>query len=137
MTTSAKSFPSRSVFAAAALLLGGLAATAVAAREPEDWRNATTGGPLRPGVYGRIVIKGKVAPPVIFPHPLVADGSAPVHAQAVYLYVPPGQVRKWSQNCAKWSACEEPVLFVRVDDSPSRWGHWRLLREQVALHQHD
>jgi hypothetical protein len=56
----------------------------------------------------------------------------------VYLYVPPGQVRKWKQNCAKWSACDEPVLFVRVDDSPSRWGQWKQLREpQLALRERD
>jgi hypothetical protein len=122
---------------AAALLLGTLAATSGAAQDPDHWRNATAGGPLRPGVYGRIVIKGKVPPPVIFAQPKVADGIAPQHAQPVYLYVPPGQVRHWKQNCAKWSACEQPVLFVRMDDSPSRWGHWRLLREQLALHGHD
>ena len=137
MKTSAASFPSRPFGTAAALLLGGLVASAVAAKEPQDWRNATTGGPLRPGVYGRIVIKGKTPPPVIFAQPVVADTDAVVHSDPVYLYVPPGQVRKWKQNCAKWSACEQPVLFVRVDNSPSRWGHWHLLREQVALHQRD
>jgi hypothetical protein len=68
---------------------------------------------------------------------LLADANVVVRSEPVYLYVPPGQVRKWKQNCGKWSACEQPVLFVRVDDSPSRWGHWRLLREQLALHQRD
>jgi hypothetical protein len=29
------------------------------------------------------------------------------------------------------------VLFVRVDDSPSRWGQWRQLRDQVALQDRD
>jgi hypothetical protein len=29
------------------------------------------------------------------------------------------------------------VLFVRVDDSPSRWGRWRALREDLALRVHD
>ena len=136
MTTSARSFASLPRTGALALLLGALAATAASAQEPDDWRNATTGGSLRPGIYGRIVVKGKVAPPVIFAQPTVADGTPEPHADPVYLYVPPGQVRKWKQNCAKWSACTQPVLFVRVDHSPSRWGHWRLLREQVALHAH-
>ena len=56
----------------------------------------------------------------------------------MYLYVPPGQVRKWKLNCARWKACDEPVLFVRVEDSPSRWGAWKQLREpQLALQDRD
>lgn len=135
----AKSAPSPKFFPRAllaTLLLGGLAAANVMAAQPDDWRNATTGGALRPGIYGRIVIKGK-APPVIYDQPLVAIGTPAPRAEPVYLYVPPGQVRKWKQNCAKWSACDKPVLFVRVEDSPSRWGHWRVLREQLALHAND
>jgi hypothetical protein len=99
------------------------------------WRNVDTGQPLRPGIYGRIDVRGSHRPPVIYEQPVVAAGSPPPaapRAQPVYLYVPPGQVRKWPQHCAKWSACEQPVLFVRVDASPSRWGQWRQLREQVA-----
>jgi hypothetical protein len=119
------------------LLLGAvLAAGGAAAQGTGDYRNLTAGGPLRPGVYGRIAIKEKAPPPpVIYPQPVVAaEGVVPAQPRPVYLYVPPGQVRKWKQNCAKWSACEEPVLFVRIEDSPSRWGRWRQLREQVALH---
>jgi len=29
------------------------------------------------------------------------------------------------------------VLFVRMEDSPSRWGQWRQLREQVAAQDRD
>ena len=136
MASSARSSISFPRATLAALLLGGLAAAGMAAPQPDDWRNATAGGPLRPGIYGRIVIKGK-APPVIYDQALVASGTPVAHVDPVYLYVPPGQVRKWKQHCAKWSACEKPVFFVRVDDSPSRWGHWRVLREQLALHGHD
>ena len=39
------------------------------------------------------------------------------------------------RNCARWAACDQPVLFVRVDHSPSRWGKWRMLREDIALHE--
>lgn len=124
---------------AAGLLLGtALAAGAVAA--PADYRNTTAGGPLRPGVYGRIAIKEQAPPPpVIYPQPMVAsDSLVAARARAVYLYVPPGQVRKWKQHCAKWSACDEPVLFVRMEQSPSRWGQGRQLREQqVALQSRD
>ena len=137
MKTSARTSHSIVFGYVAALLLGTAAVPSGAAQDPAHWRNATAGGPLRPGVYGRIVIKGQVPPPVIFAQPQVADSMAPTHAKPVYLYVPPGQVRHWKQNCAKWSACAQPVLFVRMDDSPSRWGRWRLLREQLALHGHD
>jgi hypothetical protein len=126
--------------ARAGLLAGALlAAGSAAAQSPADWRNVNTGAPLKPGVYGRIVIKGQAAPPpVIYPQPVIAsEALVPPGVQPVYLYVPPGQVRKWKQNCAKWQACDQPVLFVRVEDSPSRWGQWRQLREQVALQQRD
>jgi hypothetical protein len=116
----------------AALLASALLADGAAAQTSNDWRNVNTGGPLKPGFYGRIVIKGPAAPP-----PVANEALVPAGVQPVYLYVPPGQVRKWKQNCAKWQACDKPVLFVRVDDSPSRWGQWRQKREQVALQEQD
>lgn len=122
---------------AALLALAALAAGAVHADGANAYRNVTAGGTLRPGIYGRIVIKGKAPPPpVIYPHPVIAsEAIVPGAAKPVYLYVPPGQVRHWKRNCARWSACDEAVLFVRVDDSPSRWGKWRELRESdLALH---
>jgi hypothetical protein len=126
----------------AARLLAGSAAMLLAggalAQAGGDHRNLTAGGPLRPGVYGRIVTKGAAAPPpVIYPQPVIASQAlVPPGVAPVYLYVPPGQVRKWKQHCARWSACDEPVLFVRVNDSPSRWGQWRQRRDpQLALRQ--
>ena len=127
----------RSVTRAACVLLAGAATTAWA--EP-GYRNVTTGAPMRPGIYGRIVLKGQVPPPpVIYDRPVIASQAlVPARVQPVYLYVPPGQVRKWKQHCAQWSACDEPVLFVRVDDSPSRWGQWRQRRDPVlALHERE
>lgn len=116
----------------------GLVAAACAAQDQGDFRNVTAGGKLRPGIYGRIVVKGPVTPPVIYAQPVIANETlVPAKVTPVYLYVPPGQVRKWKQHCAQWSACGQPVLFVRVDDSPSRWGKWRHLREQVALQERD
>lgn len=131
MNPSPRSSRTRST-AALAALVGTLAAAPAAA---SDLRNLTTGGPLRPGVYGRIEVRGGTPPPVIFSHPVLAGrGVIPANAKPVYLYVPPGQVRKWKNHCARWSACDQPVLFVRVQDSPSRWGQWRQFREQLALH---
>jgi hypothetical protein len=130
----------RGAAAALGLLLAALAAgPALAQVNHPDYRNVTAGGLLRPGVYGRIVFKAKAAPPpVIYPQPVVANEViGPVRKPPVYLYVPPGQVRKWKQACTKWSACDQPVLFVRMDQSPSRWGRWRQLREDVALQERD
>ncbi len=127
--------PARS-FRQLAVAACGFAALGAAAQSAGDWRNVTAGGPLRPGVYGRIVVDADAAPPpVIYPEPLLANGSIErVRRAPVYLYVPPGQVRKWKQSCAKWKACDQPVLFVRMDRSPSRWGSWRHHRDEVALH---
>lgn len=127
---------SRACIGLAALLLAGGAA---AQPNPAHY-NVTTGAPLRPGIYGRIVLKGKNVPPppVIYRQPVIASSAiVPEGAKPVYLYVPPGQVRKWKRNCARWKACDEPVLFVRVDQSPSRWGRWRHLRDEVALREQD
>ena len=124
---------------AACLLLAG-AAAAASADGAAGLRNVTTGAPMRPGIYGRIAVQGQVPPPpVIYDRPVIASQAlVPERVQPVYLYVPPGQVRKWKQHCAQWSACDQPVLFVRVDDSPSRWGQWRQRRDPVlALHERD
>ena len=127
---------SRAGLGLAALLAGAAASAQV---NPAH-HNVTTGAPLRPGIYGRIVLKGQnvAPPPVIYPQPVIASSALlPADVKPVYLYVPPGQVRKWKQNCAKWKACDEAVLFVRVDQSPSQWGRWRHLRDDVALQEHD
>lgn len=142
MNTNARSSRLVSGVAVAAVSLAVLGAADAApptAQVQQDYRNVTTGGPLRPGVYGRIVVKAKAAPPpLIYPQPVVgSDALVAAGAQPVYLYVPPGQVRKWKRNCSRWAACDQPVLFVRVDHSPSRWGKWRQLREQVALRDRD
>lgn len=123
----------RTVLASVALLA---AADASLAQAGATHRNVSAGGPLRPGVYGRIEVRGAEPPPVIYQQPTIASQAiVPASAKPVYLYVPPGQVRKWKRHCAKWRACDQPVLFVRFDKSPSRWGKWRQLRErdEVAL----
>jgi hypothetical protein len=119
--------------AVVAVALASVAATFNANAQEPALRNATTGGPLRPGVYGRVVVRGATPPPVIYQQPVIATQVlVPATAQPTYLYVPSGQVRKWKQHCAKWQACDQPVLFVRMDANPGRWGQWRQKREQVA-----
>jgi hypothetical protein len=88
--------------------------------------NTTAGGPLRPGVYGRIEIGKSAPPPLIYSQPVVASRAVlPKTVKPVYLYVPPGQVRKWTRHCGKYHACDLPVYFVRMDDSPSKLGRWK------------
>ena len=96
--------------------------------------NATAGGLLRPGVYGRIEIGKSAPPPLIYSRPVVASRISPAPGvRPVYLYVPPGQVRKWERHCAKYKACDVPVYFVRMDDSPSKLGRWKS-RSEYAHH---
>ena len=102
-------------------LMAGLSPQAGAA-----YLNTTAGGALRPGVYGRIDIGKASPPPVIYPQPVIASRALPAPgARPVYLYVPPGQARKWSKYCGKYQACSVPVYFVRMDNSPSRLGKWK------------
>ena len=116
--------------AAATLFLSLMAVvTSVAAQT-----NTTAGGPLRPGVYGRIEIGKSAPPPVIYDKPMVASRTVlPASVKPVYLYVPPGQVRKWERHCGKYGACDLPVFFVRMDDSPSKLGRWKSRDSDMAL----
>jgi len=98
------------------------AAAAAAAGEPSPAKPPVH-RTLRPGVYGRIEVRNAL--PLIYQQPLLAQRAADRARPPVYLYVPPGQVRRWAQNCARWDACDRPVYFVRVDDSPSRLGDWK------------
>lgn len=88
--------------------------------------NVGTGAALRPGVYGRIEIGKAPPPPLIYTQPVVASQAAPPRGvKPIYLYVPPGQVRKWTRHCAKYQACDLPVYFIRIDNSPSKLGSWK------------
>lgn len=112
-----------------ALLLS--AGSAWAAPGGQPYLNATTGGPLRAGVYGRIEIRNAPPPPVIHPQPVtVTEPVGRPLARPIYLYVPPGHARKWDRHCEKYQACATPVYFVRMDQSPSRLGKWKTPRSQ-------
>jgi hypothetical protein len=115
----------------AAALCAALAASAATAGQ-ERWPNVTAGGVLRPGVYGQILVR-TTPPPLVQDKPtLVERATVDARREPVYLYVPPGQVRRWPQHCAKWNACDRPVYFVRVDDSPSRLGAWKKAASREA-----
>jgi len=68
----------------------------------------------QPGFYGRIDIGNFPQPQVIYPQPVVIQ-SVVVMPQPIYLHVPPGHAKDWRKHCHKYSACNQPVYFVRED----------------------
>lgn len=93
----------------------------------------TAGGPLRPGVYGRIELRDAPPPPLISERPVVGSKElGPPRRGPVYLYVPAGQVRRWSSHCARYDACDRPVYFVRVEDAPFKLGSCKQRRKGTA-----
>jgi hypothetical protein len=68
----------------------------------------------QPGFYGRIDIGNFPRPQVIYTHPVVIQPVA-VMPQPIYLHVPPGHAKDWRKHCRKYSACNQPVYFVRED----------------------
>jgi hypothetical protein len=51
---------------------------------------------------------------MIYPQPVVIQPVA-VMPQPIYLHVPPGHAKDWRKHCHKYSACNQPVYFVRED----------------------
>lgn len=94
-----------------------LALGAGAASAQQPYVNATVGGVLSPGVYGRIEIGNAPPPPLIYTQPVVIRQPAVqvVHQAPVYMYVPPGHAKNWSKHCARYNACGVPVYFVRME----------------------
>ncbi|MEO5881792.1 MAG: hypothetical protein ABIQ06_05200 [Caldimonas sp.] len=78
----------------------------------------------QPGIYGRIRI-GDVPPPaLILPQPVIIQQRPVVYQQApVYLYVPPAHQQNWRQYCGRYSACNQPVYFVRDEWVRERYEH--------------
>lgn len=116
-------------------MVGGLLLAAAGAAEAQQpaYVNVTAGGPLRPGVYGRIEARNAPPPPLLSSRPLVASGElGPSRLDPVYLYVPAGQVRRWSRYCDRYDACERPVYFVRMDNAPFKLGSWKQRSKAAA-----
>jgi hypothetical protein len=108
------------------LLLSGavtaLALMATSGAQAQAYVNATVGGELAPGVYGRINIGNAMPPPpVIYAEPVIIQRPAViVQRSPIYLYVPPGHAKNWSKHCARYNACSQPVYFVQ--EPPPRRG---------------
>ena len=86
-----------------------------------------------PGVYGRINIGDIPAPALYQPQPVIAVPPAVVINRApIYLYVPPEHQRDWRRYCGQYSACNQPVYFVRED-----WVRERYVRDHPGWGRHD
>lgn len=111
------------------LLSGAVAALALLAAggaQAQGYVNATVGGELAPGVYGRINIGNAMTPPpVIYTEPVIIQRPAVVVPRApIYLYVPPGHAKNWGKHCHRYNACAQPVYFVQ-EPPPRRGPHHR------------
>ncbi|RJF97165.1 hypothetical protein [Noviherbaspirillum saxi] len=74
----------------------------------------SVGGQISPGVYGRINI-GNTPPPLVYQQPVViARQARPV--APVYMHVPPGHAKNWGKHCHRYSACGQPVYFVKSSE---------------------
>jgi len=69
-------------------------------------------GEIAPGVYGRIDVRNRPPPLLVYPQPVIIVRQARPVAP-VYLHVPPGHARDWSKHCRKYDACGVPVYFVK------------------------
>ena len=102
--------------AAAALLLA-----VAGGAQAQGYVNATVGGELAPGVYGRINIGNAAPPPVLYAEPVIIHRPAVVVPRApIYMYVPPGHAKNWGKHCGRYNACNQPVYFVQ--EPPPRRG---------------
>lgn len=91
-------------------ILVAISLAASAAASAEVGVSVTVG---EPGFYGRIDIGGVPQPRLIYPEPVIVRG-APAGAP-LYLHVPPGHAKHWSQHCAEYGACGQRVYFVDDD----------------------
>jgi hypothetical protein len=71
-------------------------------------------GIQQPGVYGRIDIGNYPQPEVVYAEPVLIQPSPVARYQRpIYLYVPDADQRDWAHRCQRYSACGQPVYFVR------------------------
>ncbi|MBS0291330.1 MAG: hypothetical protein JSS01_02250 [Proteobacteria bacterium] len=102
----------------------GLAAAVVSgSAHAQAYVNATVGGQLAPGVYGRVDIGNGPAPTLLFAQPVVV-APPPIYAPRapIYMYVPPGHAKHWARYCARYAACNQPVYFLSAP--PRRPDHF-------------
>lgn len=105
---------------AAAFTAASLASGAAHAAEPRVGVSVSVG---QPGFYGRVNIGDQPPPAVIYQQPvLIQQSPVAVYRRPIYLRVPPGHYQHWAQYCGRYSACGQPVYFVRYDERRApRW----------------
>ena len=98
-------------------LLGTIAAAGLLAACAYPPRHVDVGvrasGEIAPGVYGRIDVRNRPPPPVVYVEPIIIVRPRGALPPPVYLHVPPGHARDWSKHCRKYDACDRPVYFVK------------------------
>jgi hypothetical protein len=68
----------------------------------------------QPGFYGRIDIGDRPAPAIIYPQPIIIQQTpVAVYRRPIYMRVPQGHSHNWARYCGRYSACGQPVYFVR------------------------
>jgi hypothetical protein len=67
-----------------------------------------------PGVYGRVNIGPLPGAALVLPQPvIIAPPAVVLPRPPIYLYVAPRYQQDWRHNCWRYSACGQPVYFVR------------------------
>jgi hypothetical protein len=122
-------------------LLAGAAAVLIGAVSAAPLLAADIGVSINmgePGFYGRLDIGDSPRPQVIYQRPMVIERIPRGEVrEPLYLHVPPGHERHWSQHCAQYNACGQPVYFVS-----DRWyrdtyaTHYRERRHGKDHHGH-
>jgi len=68
----------------------------------------------QPGFYGRVDLGDQPPPAVLYAQPMIIEQTpVAVHRRPIYLRVPPGHSKNWARYCSHYSACGQPVYFVR------------------------
>ena len=79
--------------------------------------NVILSGQVSPGVYGQVEIGNAPRPRVVYEQPMVIVTDRHYSQEApIYLHVPPGHAKHWSQHCREYNACNHRVYFVRSEE---------------------
>jgi hypothetical protein len=75
----------------------------------------TIRGEIVPGVYGRVDLANRPAPPpVVYAQPVVVERTPGIErVEPIYLHVPPGHAKNWRKYCHQYHACNQRVYFVK------------------------
>lgn len=101
--------------------LGGAALSALALAAGTAHAGGTNVGVSvsvsQPGFYGRVDFGDAPPPAVLYAQPIIIHQTPiAVHRRPIYLRVPPGHSKNWARYCDRYSACGQPVYFVRYDE---------------------